>query len=574
MSSDSQWRAVRECAGVWLDDTLSFLRIHGKDAASWLQTQVTSNVLDLQSGSGQQSVLLDRKGRIQGVFTLHRWQDEYWTLMEKASKDRVLERLDAHLFIEDAHLHDASQEVELVALQGARALPFLVSTFGDDGLALDLLPHEPYAVRPIEVFGFQVLAFRLSLTGEDGFVLAAEAGDGTALLHRLLEAGRSEGVSEIDPPAREVLRIEAGIPQFGVELDHDIIVSETPLEAVAVSYDKGCYLGQEVVARLKSRGSVKQALVGLVIEGDEGIPSGTVLKSGGKKAGVVRSCIFSPEYRSFLALAYMGRDWRVSEARYEFVRVDTNAAIFARVRLLPMIDRDDPKVRAVALYHEALDVFKGDPEDKDDRAIKLLREAILLFPAFEDAYEVLGVILHRHGQLDEAITWMKRLVKLNDNCMMAHTNLSVFYAAKGDLEAAEVEKAKAAVLGIQSVASERQAKEHARKEREALCEEARERIGMFEEVLEIDPEDTIATFGMGSALMQLETYAEAAPFLARTVKLDKDYSAAYLKLGQCYEYLGQRDQAIDAYQRGVAVASRKGDLMPLKDMERRLKGLR
>jgi tetratricopeptide (TPR) repeat protein len=149
----------------------------------------------------------------------------------------------------------------------------------------------------------------------------------------------------------------------------------------------------------------------------------------------------------------------------------------------------------------------------------------------------------------------------------------VFYVDKGMIEEAETEKAKAAVLQIKRQKDTRNAEEIAAAERERIRADALERIGMFEEVLEIDPDDPLATFGMGSAYMQLQDYGKAAPFLERATKLQKDYSVAFLNWGKCLEFLGQTESAAAAFRQGIAAANRKGDLMPMREMERRLKAL-
>jgi tetratricopeptide (TPR) repeat protein len=97
---------------------------------------------------------------------------------------------------------------------------------------------------------------------------------------------------------------------------------------------------------------------------------------------------------------------------------------------------------------------------------------------------------------------------------------------------------------------------------------------MFEEVLEIDPEDSLATFGMGMARMQLGEYDKALPYFARAAELQKDYSVAYLNLGKCHEFLGNSEDAAAAYRQGIRAAGRKGDLIPMREMERRLNSLK
>jgi Flp pilus assembly protein TadD len=241
--------------------------------------------------------------------------------------------------------------------------------------------------------------------------------------------------------------------------------------------------------------------------------------------------------------------------------------------VLPFYHAPTREERAGSLFDRALAAFERDAHDQDDTAIDLLREAVLLHPTFEDAYEALGVILNRHHRVDEAIHYMRILARLNPDCVMAHTNLSVFYVAKGMIQEAEEEKAKAALLQLKHARSAREAEELAAAERRRIRNEAVERIAMFKEVLEIDPDDPLATFGMGMAYIQLEDYEQAIPHLQRATQVQKDYSVAYLNLGKCYEFLGRDSAARETYRAGIQAASRKGDLMPLREMERRLRGL-
>ncbi len=569
----AQVEAVRRRFGLWCRDDHTFLRVTGPDAASWLHSQTSNHVLALDQGHGHANAILDRQGRLQAHFTLHRWDDEFWLIVEKTQAPTLLEQFEKHLFIEQVTIESTGDSLEQVVIQGPRALGFLASLLGpDEAVASELLPQTPWGCHPVELLGHEVLAFRLSPSGEDGYLFVAEQGEGKALLHELMERAAQWDACIVDTEAQEVLRIEAGIPKFGVDIDATHPIPETTLERTAVSYDKGCYLGQEVVARLRTYGSVKQALMGLLIGPFDGDwpPIGAALRIGGKKVGALMSHVLSPTLGAPVALAYLDRDRRVPGTEYAFEVEGRPTALNATAKVLPLYEAASREERAEALYHDALAIFERDLEDEDESAIPLLKEAILLCPAYEDAYEVLGVILHRHHRIEEAIHYMKILAKLNPDCVMAHTNLSVFYVAKGLIEDAEIEKAQAAVLQIRKISDEARAKEMADHERERIAREAGERIEMFIEVLSIDPEDPVATFGLGKAYMQLNRYEDAAPYFEKAADLQKDYSAAYLSLGKCHEFLGYIEEATEAYRNGIAVAGRKGDLMPMREMERRL----
>ncbi|MCC6797164.1 MAG: tetratricopeptide repeat protein [Candidatus Hydrogenedentes bacterium] len=576
----TQVKAVRNAIGAWARNSHTFIRFEGNDVATWLQSQTSNDVVALQSGQGHANTILDRKGRLQAHFTLHRWEDEYWLIIEKQQAPRLLEQLDSHLFIEDARMADAGDEVEQLLLQGPRSLHFL-STLLDstEAISSEFRPAEKFGCQPIELCGYQVLAFRISETGEDGFLFVTLQGEAQPLLEKLLEAGKAFGIVEVGDAALNVLRIEAGIPRFGIDMDTTNRMPETTLEREAASYEKGCYLGQEVIAKLRAYSSVKQALIGLILESGSFPSINVALQINGQEVGVLKSSVHSPTLDRHIALAYLDRDWRTPGAVHNFMEptasdANQNAPTFqARVIVLPFLTAPSREDRARHLYDMALEHFDRDEHDQDDSAIELLREAVLLSPSFEDAYEALGVILNRHHRVDEAIHFMQILARLNPDSVMAHTNLSVFYIAKGMIPEAEDEKAKAAVLQMKHARKAREAEEIAAEERERIRREAVERIAMFKEVLEFDPDDPLATFGTGMAYIQLNDYESALPHLQRATQVQKDYSVAYLNLGKCLEFLKRTVDAKRAYSTGIESAARKGDLMPLREMERRLKSL-
>lgn len=572
---ESMVNSVRTGVGFWIRNEFTFVRIIGSDAASWLHSQTTNDIEGLATGTGNHNAILDRQGRLQGHFTVHRWEDEFWILIEQSQVDAVLKHLDDHLFIEDVQVEHTEDSLEQLVLQGPKSMAFLASCMDDEsGMSSSLLPEEWYGVHPVELFGQEVLAFRLSISGEDGYVFVGEQGECATLNAEFSKRGNDivDSPVAIESDAQEVLRVEAGIPRFGVDMDASYRIPETTLERTAVSYEKGCYLGQEVVARLKAYGSVKQALTGLVFENDIADWNvGCTLQVDGKTIGRGMSKVFSPTLDRWIALAYLNRDHRAPGTVLDIEVEDNSGAVCAEVRVLPFYESGSREQVADGMYHTALELFQVDVDDTDATAIPMLQEAILLHPGFEDAYEVLGVILNRHHRVDEAIYYMNRLKELNPNCIMAHTNLSVFYLAKGMIEEAEVAKAQSAVLQIQHATDERKATEMAAQERSRIEDEAKERIGMFLEVLEIDPDDPVATFGLGKAYVQLSQYEDAIPHLFHATEVQKDFSAAYLDLGKCYEFLERTDEARSTFETGIGIASRKGDLMPMREMERRLK---
>lgn len=152
---------------------------------------------------------------------------------------------------------------------------------------------------------------------------------------------------------------------------------------------------------------------------------------------------------------------------------------------------------------------------------------------------------------------------------MVHTNLSLFYMKIGDKDEAERQKAQATLKRFAS-ADPAEAKAMEKMAAAARQDDARRKIGMFTAVLDIDPADPLALMGMGKAYSDLEEYDQAEKYLTEALRIQDDNSSLYAACGKVLEALNRPGDAAEIYRRGVGVASRRGDLMPLKDMEHRL----
>jgi len=188
-------------------------------------------------------------------------------------------------------------------------------------------------------------------------------------------------------------------------LQHKNILPETGLEHSSVSYNKGCYIGQEVIARIKTYGAPNFALMGLTIEGDVLPISGSEIKLASKKLGVIKSSIFSYSLQKNISLAYIQKDHRSPDIDLD-VTID-NKPYKIRTCLLPFYQPQTRKDHSKVIQDKALKLYQE--QDDLDQPIALLREAIELDPKNATAYEALGVFLSKQDKLDEAISLMKRL---------------------------------------------------------------------------------------------------------------------------------------------------------------------
>jgi len=556
----ADYRRVREDRGLFFLYDWALVSGKGADLRGYLQTQTTNDVAQLAPGAGQNSAIVDRMGKLVAAFSIHRdTPDSVLFLIETVQQETFLKHLQGYLFREDVQL-SANPQTLLLAVQGPKSVLLLQKIFGDA-----TLPQKPNDIARRRRQGEEIIIINKSFTGEDGFVMAFPAAAKEKVVSLISGASPPHGVPAIGPEAREILRLEAGLPLFGKDMDGSRILPETGLEHSSVSYNKGCYIGQEVIARIKTYGSPAHALTGLVLEGSRKPDYDAAIQLDAKKIGVMKSCGFSPALGKIIALAYMRKEYRAPGLE---LKVAIGGSAFqVRTALPPFYQTQSRTDRAKRLYTEAMTLYKS--EDDLERPIGLLREAIGLDPKFARAYEALGVLLSKQDKLDEAISLMNRLAEIDPTEIMAHSNLSIYYMKQGRIEDAENEKAEATALQFEKLMEQSQTKKAREQAEQQRRDERESKIAMFKRVLEIDAADQVANFGIGSIYMDTGKYEEALLHLQTLVEHFPDYSAAYLLLGKNLEKLAREKDALLCYEKGIAAAAKKGDLMPLKEMQSR-----
>ncbi len=560
-SLQQEYTQIRENCGYAILDKLDLIDIRGKDCASYLQTQTTNDILALSPGAGQNSAIVDRTAKLIASFSLHQYEDyAYMALVESNQSEAFKNHLETFIFREDVTLTPIAPEKFVVGVQGPKS-SLILKSFG-----IESLPEKPNQIENTHFQGSAIQIINKSFSNEDGYILLVPESQKDSLETAINEAQRSKGLIQISADILEVLRIEAGLPKFGLDMDPGNILPETGLEHTSVSYNKGCYIGQEVIARLKTYGSPSIALMGLIIDGETLPPANHEILLQTKKIGILKSTVFSPALNKVIALAYLKKEFRTPDTEMD---VTIGGAPFKiKVTLTPFYQVGTRRDHAEHLLNEALTLYKS--QDNLDKPIQLLREAIELDPKNASAYESLGVMLSKQDKLDEAIGLMKRLVEIDPTEVMAHTNLSVYYMKQGRIEDAEMEKAEATALQFEKVMAEKMAEKQQEANKGQKRKEQLEKIDMFKQVLEIDAVDQVANFGLGTLYYDMGQYDNAlAPLQTLTAEY-KDYSAAYLLLGKTLDKLGKKEEAIKVFKRGIEAASKKGDLMPMKDMQTRL----
>jgi tRNA-modifying protein YgfZ len=286
-------RAVRRAAGLFRLPARGLLEVRGGDRLRFLNGQLSNEVAGLEPGgprSGCYALVLTPQGRIVADLHVMARPDAVWLETAREAVPRALARLEKYVIADDVALADRSAALDRLGLEGPGA-PAILRTAAQGGA----LPA-PDQAAVLRIGGAEVVVAAYGWSGEAAFQLLAPAGAGPAMEEALTGAGREAGLHVADAETLEVLRVEAGIPVQGRELGEDTLPAEARLLARAVSFTKGCYTGQEVVARMASRRRLGHLLVGIVFEDASAPPSapGARIAVGGHPVGAVTSAVRSP----------------------------------------------------------------------------------------------------------------------------------------------------------------------------------------------------------------------------------------------------------------------------------------
>lgn len=271
---DAEYRQMREACGLLTDSGRATVTVEGSEAAEFLQGQITNEVEGLATGSGHYAVLLDRKGHIQADLRLLRLgDDEFWIDADSATAGRLVKHLNTYKIGREVEVSRSEREV--VSLIGP-ASPEVT------GVA----PGGEHDFTELTLAG----ASCLTVATESGQDVIYRSGDRDAVVAELT----TRGAVPISAAAAEILRVEAGRPLYGADMTEAAMPAEAGIVERAVDFTKGCYIGQEPVARLHYRGRPNRHLRGLRLSGPVG--RGDTIRNPDRELGAVGTATVSPAY--------------------------------------------------------------------------------------------------------------------------------------------------------------------------------------------------------------------------------------------------------------------------------------
>jgi aminomethyltransferase len=309
-AESAEHAALRATAGVFDLSFRSRLCLVGADRVRFLHGQVTNDVKQLRVGAGCYAALTTAKGKMQSDLNVLCLPDELLLDFEPGLTATVAQRIEKFIVADDVQVVDVAPHYGLLSVQGPRAEVVVQ--------ALGFFPDIPAArLSSVKLadsnLGEIYLAShaRLSLAPEvQGFDLFVPVNALGAVADKLIAAAKNIGGCPCGWTAFEAARIEAGIPRFGTDMDETNLPLECGIESRAISYHKGCYIGQEVINRIHSIGHVNRELRHLCLAEDlKALPlKGDKLFHADKEVGHITSAAFSPVARSNFALGYVRRE--------------------------------------------------------------------------------------------------------------------------------------------------------------------------------------------------------------------------------------------------------------------------
>lgn len=323
------YRSAREKAG-WIDRSdRSRIRVAGPDRAKFLHNLTTNDVKHLPVGSGQEAFVTSPQGKTLGYVSLLALEDAILLRTDPGAIATLMPHLQKYGVFDEVELTDRTEATFELHLAGPQAGSLLANA----GVVVSEL--QPLGHVEANLGGRSVRVVREDPTGRPGFSILGEGPDLEATLAALRAAGEGIGLAELDAPTFDALRIEAGTPVYGRDIGPDQLPQEVGRDDRAINFVKGCYLGQETVARLDALGHVNKILRGAILTSAAVPAPNTPIRSGEKEVGTVRSAAFSPGWGRSLVLGYI-RVAQASPGTVVTIEVE-GAPVDATVAALPML---------------------------------------------------------------------------------------------------------------------------------------------------------------------------------------------------------------------------------------------
>jgi len=300
----SEYKSVRDGVGIADLSSRGKLRISGKDHLKFLQGMLSNDVMKLEEGKGVYATILTVKGRMIADMRVYKDSGSILLDLEPGVNEKVSELLTKFRLSYKAPIDDLTETLGLITIQGPDSKKLL------EMLLDESLPQmKEYEFQKKDYNGTELMIVHVNRTGEEGYDLYIDNAELKPFWEDLMKKGESLKIKPVGYDALDILRIESGIPVYNIDMDENNIPIEAGLWN-ALDFEKGCYVGQEVVARIKWRGHVNWHLVGFVCREYSVSEAGHEIFMNEKKIGRVTSSALSPKLNKPICLGYIRREYK------------------------------------------------------------------------------------------------------------------------------------------------------------------------------------------------------------------------------------------------------------------------
>jgi folate-binding protein YgfZ len=296
-----EYDAIRGGVAVIDFSAAGKLQVSGKNSIQFLNGLISNDVKSLNPSEGVLAAFPTVQGKLLALSRIYKFGDYLLLELDAINREKIFKNLSRFVPAGEFFVTDVSDQFALFSLQGPRALELIEALTGQP------IDDKQYKIGEWRIAEAQVFIASHSRCGEPGFDIFVPIEFSQKVLETILERGVIFGARRAGAEAFEIARIEAGVPREGVDAGEKYIILESELES-AVSYTKGCYLGQEIIARIHWRGEPAKRLRGLLIDADQSPQPGAELYDNeGKKIGEITSVARSFALDRFIALGYVHR---------------------------------------------------------------------------------------------------------------------------------------------------------------------------------------------------------------------------------------------------------------------------
>jgi folate-binding protein YgfZ len=320
---DAEFRYARESVALIDKSYRAYLSFTGPDRVRYLNAILTNNIKDLAAGQGDVSLLLNPQGHILAEVETYALPDSLFCVSYAMIRAQLIEVIEKYIIMDDVTLTDETDRYATLALEGPKAAAVVQEVSGVDIATLEELSFCEGSVASI-----RCRIVKRSPGKVPGAEFVVEREKLAGLWQVLLEAGRRHSGGAMGYKALSALRLSQGVPWFGYDFGEKQIPHEAGLQDSHISYTKGCYTGQEIVERVRSRGQVNRRRVELVFSGDAVPQAGTPLTMDGKEAGYVTRAARIPDPPGVIGMGYVRKEGSAVGSHLEWARGTATVVLF------------------------------------------------------------------------------------------------------------------------------------------------------------------------------------------------------------------------------------------------------